>query len=249
MRLRDYLGKEVHVTMDRPLGSKHPKNPDMVYPINYGYIEGTLSGDGDEVDAYIIGEHQALETYVGHVIGVIERKDDVEDKLVVADHTGYSNKEILDAVDFTERYFDSTLYRQTEHVTWSNDRLEMMTFKAQDLALDLGVELGYYNKHQIKLGDSYHTQSFGIPVMTYKSCDIGFNLDGVFIEIFEDIDFIRTLTNQFVGYRYEVYDADTLQDLNLDDKIEGQVGFSLYIPYHKYNKDLVIKILKEHVCV
>lgn len=35
------IGKIVTVTVDRPLGSYHPKHKDMYYPINYGYIEGT----------------------------------------------------------------------------------------------------------------------------------------------------------------------------------------------------------------
>ena len=41
----DYLGKDVTVKIDRPLGSKHPKHG-FVYMINYGYIPNTISGDG-----------------------------------------------------------------------------------------------------------------------------------------------------------------------------------------------------------
>ncbi len=51
----NYLGKKIKVKMDRPLGSKHPKY-DLIYPINYGYIEGTESGDAEEIDAYVLGE-------------------------------------------------------------------------------------------------------------------------------------------------------------------------------------------------
>lgn len=40
--------------MDRPLGTKHPKHG-WEYPVNYGYIPGTVSGDGEELDAYILG--------------------------------------------------------------------------------------------------------------------------------------------------------------------------------------------------
>ena len=42
-----FLNKIVSVTIDRPLGSKHPKH-EMIYPINYGYIPNTISGDGEE---------------------------------------------------------------------------------------------------------------------------------------------------------------------------------------------------------
>ena len=43
--MKTYLGKEVKVIIDRPLGSCHPKF-DMIYPINYGYIPNTVAGDG-----------------------------------------------------------------------------------------------------------------------------------------------------------------------------------------------------------
>lgn len=49
------LGKIVTVTVDRPLGSCHPEHPDLYYPINYGFIEGTIAADGEEEDAYILG--------------------------------------------------------------------------------------------------------------------------------------------------------------------------------------------------
>lgn len=45
MNIRNYLGAAVKAKMDRPLGSKHPKHG-FVYPVNYGYVLGTVSGDG-----------------------------------------------------------------------------------------------------------------------------------------------------------------------------------------------------------
>ena len=41
------LNRRVHVLVDRPLGSRHPERPDLIYPLNYGYLPGTLSGDGE----------------------------------------------------------------------------------------------------------------------------------------------------------------------------------------------------------
>ncbi|PIR40362.1 MAG: hypothetical protein COV33_00095 [Candidatus Zambryskibacteria bacterium CG10_big_fil_rev_8_21_14_0_10_34_34] len=48
---KQLLGKEVEVTMDRPLGSKHPKH-DFVYEANYGFIEGIKAPDGEDLDSY-----------------------------------------------------------------------------------------------------------------------------------------------------------------------------------------------------
>ena len=49
-----YVEKIVSVVMDRPLGCKHPKYG-FIYPVNYGYVPKTVSGDGEEWDAYVLG--------------------------------------------------------------------------------------------------------------------------------------------------------------------------------------------------
>lgn len=107
-RKDDMIGKIVRVTVDRPLGSYHPKHKDMYYPINYGYIEGIIAPDGEEQDAYILGIDEAVQEFVGEVIAVIHRKDDVEEKWVVAPKgEKYSAEEIMEQVSFTEQYFES----------------------------------------------------------------------------------------------------------------------------------------------
>ena len=101
------IGKTVTVTVDRPLGSFHPKHPDIFYSINYGYVEGIIAPDGEEQDAYIIGVDIPMETFTGDVIAIIHRRDDVEDKWVVAP-TGisFSEDEIRRLTHFQEQYFD-----------------------------------------------------------------------------------------------------------------------------------------------
>ena len=79
-----YLDKTVTVTVDRPLGSRHPKFKKSVYPVNYGYIDGIAAGDNEFFDAYIIGIEKPVSSFTGIVTGVVHRKDDVEDKWVVA---------------------------------------------------------------------------------------------------------------------------------------------------------------------
>ena len=74
----------VTVTVDRPLGSYHPKYPDLYYPVNYGYIKGISAPDGEEQDAYILGVDTPLSEFTGKVIAVICRDDDIENKWVVA---------------------------------------------------------------------------------------------------------------------------------------------------------------------
>lgn len=101
------LGKTVHVEIDRPVGYQHKG---LTYPINYGYIPGTVAGDGEAQDAYILGVAEPRSAFDGRVIAVIRRKDDCENKLVVAPEGAvFTRQEIADAVAFQEQYFDSTV--------------------------------------------------------------------------------------------------------------------------------------------
>jgi inorganic pyrophosphatase len=106
--LTPYLGQRVQVVIDRPLGTYHPRHTALRYPINYGYLPGTISGDGAPIDAYVLGVEVPVATFEGVVIAVVMRADDVEDKLVVAPPgTSFSRQEIAAAVAFQERFFTS----------------------------------------------------------------------------------------------------------------------------------------------
>lgn len=97
----------VTVKIDRPLGSYHPKHKDLYYPINYGYVEGVIAGDGEEQDAYILGINEPLETFTGNIIAVIHRINDNENKWVVAkENTNFTVQEIEKQVQFQEKYFE-----------------------------------------------------------------------------------------------------------------------------------------------
>lgn len=98
----------VTVKMDRPIGSSHPEYPSMVYPVNYGYVEGVTAADGEEQDAYVIGVEVPLDEFTGKKIAVIHRRDDVEDKWVVApENMPFTRQQIEEMVYFQEQYFDS----------------------------------------------------------------------------------------------------------------------------------------------
>ena len=108
---KKYIGKIVEVIMDRPLGSKHPKHG-FIYPVNYGYIPGTISGDGEELDAYVLGEHDPLEKFTGRVVAIIHRTNDDDDKLVVMkDGRNYTDEQIRALTEFQEQWFESVILR------------------------------------------------------------------------------------------------------------------------------------------
>ena len=113
---KDFLGKKVKVVMDRPMGSKHPKW-NFIYPINYGYVPNTISGDGEELDAYIVGIFEPVEEYEGKCIAAIHRLDDDDDKLVIAPKEKIYTKQQIEAlVEFQERFFEHEIIEEINNI-------------------------------------------------------------------------------------------------------------------------------------
>ncbi len=108
----EFLGKIVTIKIDRPINSKHPKHG-FTYEVNYGFVPNTKAPDGEEIDAYLLGVNNPVNEYTGKCIAFIHRKNDNDDKLVVASENakGISDKEILKAVNFQEKWFDSVVVR------------------------------------------------------------------------------------------------------------------------------------------
>ena len=109
-----YLGKDVHVIMDRPLGSNHPKHG-FRYEVNYGFIPNTKAPDGDEVDAYVLGVDKPLEKFSGKCIAVIHRLNDDDDKLALTskEFENISNEDINRLTNFQEKYFQIEIIRKS----------------------------------------------------------------------------------------------------------------------------------------
>lgn len=108
----NYLGQTVSVVMDRPLGSKHPKHG-FIYPVNYGYIPNTISGDGEELDAYVLGVQEPINKFTGKCIAIIHRTDDNDDKLIIVpEGMDFSNEEIEKEVAFQEKWFHHIIIRK-----------------------------------------------------------------------------------------------------------------------------------------
>ena len=113
------------VTIDRPLGSKHPKHG-FIYPVNYGYVPNTISGDGEELDCYILGIYEPIETFKGKCIAIIHRLNDNDDKLIIVpENKSFSNNEIRVLTDFQEQYFESEILRSSKYLEFSKNIPEL----------------------------------------------------------------------------------------------------------------------------
>ena len=77
----DQLVAESHIVIDRPRGSSHPRYPEVVYPLDYGYLEGTTAADGGGIDVWV--GSGGLGPVQGIVCTVDLRKRDAEIKLLM----------------------------------------------------------------------------------------------------------------------------------------------------------------------
>ena len=108
----EYLGKKLQVIIDRPINSLHPKYK-FKYEVNYGYIPNTISGDGEEIDCYILGVNKAIREFEGVCIAIIHRLDDNDDKLIIVkDNMEFSDEEIEKLTNFQEKWFKHIILRK-----------------------------------------------------------------------------------------------------------------------------------------
>jgi inorganic pyrophosphatase len=111
METNNYLGRSLKVKIDRPFGSKHPKHG-FIYPVNYGYVPNTISGDDEEIDAYLLGVFKPTIEYEGKCIAIIHRINDNDDKLVITPtNKDYSNEAIEALTEFQEQFFKHEIIR------------------------------------------------------------------------------------------------------------------------------------------
>lgn len=105
IQAKQLLGQIVDVTIDRPLGSVHPKW-NFKYTVNYGFIDGIMAPDGEELDAYVLKIKKPISKFTGQVYAVVHRLDDDDDKVIVIPKgKKISEKEIEKSVEFQEKWF------------------------------------------------------------------------------------------------------------------------------------------------
>ncbi|MEH1779868.1 MAG: hypothetical protein V7K67_28395 [Nostoc sp.] len=89
----DQLVAISNVKIDRPKGTSHPRYPSFVYPLDYGYLENTRSGDGADIDVWIGSLSSKKVTAI--ICSVDLEKRDAEIKILLG-CTSEENQAILD---------------------------------------------------------------------------------------------------------------------------------------------------------
>lgn len=101
------LVTETNIVIDRPKGSHHPKYSDFIYPVAYGYLDGTTSADGGGIDVW----HGENGNYVDAIICTIDLlKKDSEIKILI----GCSNeeKQLIYAAHNDSEYMKGVMIRR-----------------------------------------------------------------------------------------------------------------------------------------
>ena len=121
----DFFNKIISIKIDRPMGRKHPKHG-FIYPVNYGYVPNTISGDNEELDCYVLGVYEPLETFTGKCIAIIHRTNDNDDKLIVVpENKTFTDDGIRALTAFQERFFESEIIRPIDYINWNKNIPEL----------------------------------------------------------------------------------------------------------------------------
>lgn len=70
------------IVIDRPKGSAHPRFPQLIYPVDYGYLENTRSMDGAGIDVWLGTEKQKQINGIMCIVDLMKR--DSEIKILIA---------------------------------------------------------------------------------------------------------------------------------------------------------------------
>lgn len=176
-----YLGKTIKAVVDRKIGDTHPKHNDLLYPINYGYVEGLVAGDGEEQDVYFLSEKEKkLNEFEGVVVAIIERENDNEDKWVAVSANDVGKPicykcNIMHEINFQEQFYTSkchvlfektcgaVLYNKTD-----NKYLLTESFKGH-IGFPKGhVEFGE-NEHETALREVLEETGLSVELLDFRT--------------------------------------------------------------------------------
>lgn len=104
----DTLIEQSSIVIDRPKGTAHPRYPDFVYPVDYGYLENTSSMDGGGIDVWLGSEKERLLDAVMCIVDLTKR--DSEIKLLIG--CTEQEKELVFQVHNQTQYMKGILIRR-----------------------------------------------------------------------------------------------------------------------------------------
>lgn len=104
----DTLIEQSSIVIDRPKGTVHPRYPDFVYPVDYGYLENTSSMDGGGIDVWLGSEKERLLDAVMCIVDLTKRDSEIKLLIGCTDQ----EKELVFQVHNQTQYMKGILIRR-----------------------------------------------------------------------------------------------------------------------------------------
>ena len=106
----DALAAQSEIVIDRPKGSAHPRYPQMIYPLDYGYLADTGSMDGDGIDVWLGSDDARKIDAIVCTVDLVKR--DSEIKLLIG--CTEAEKQIVLAQHNDSEFMKGILIRRSE---------------------------------------------------------------------------------------------------------------------------------------
>ena len=74
----DKLVDTSEIIIDRPKGTVHPKYPDFIYKVDYGYLKNTSSMDGDGIDVWVGSDSKKQLDAIMCIVDLTKRDSEIK---------------------------------------------------------------------------------------------------------------------------------------------------------------------------
>lgn len=111
----DSLYYSSSVVIERPKYSKHPKHPDMTYPVDYGYLSETIASDGSQIDVFFGSASTKQINAIAVSSDILKR--DCEVKLLIG-CTTEEEKDIMHMLNVTDYQKAILIRRSSDTSNW-----------------------------------------------------------------------------------------------------------------------------------
>lgn len=74
----DRLVSQSELVIDRPKGTAHPRYPDMIYKVDYGFLKNTSSMDGGEIDVWFGTDRNKRVDAIMCIIDLVKRDSEIK---------------------------------------------------------------------------------------------------------------------------------------------------------------------------
>lgn len=154
----DLLIAESRIVIDRPRGTAHPSYPNLIYPLDYGYLDGTRAVDGGGIDLFRGTLPDLSLDAIALSVDLVKR--DAEVKLIL----GCTEVEIRAVLDFLNGAgMRACLVRRAGVLGWLRSRRSVRRFQAKPISrsiLETLIETATYAP------SAHHRQPWRFVVLT-----------------------------------------------------------------------------------